>query len=111
MFLQGNSYSLPIQITDSNGKVITNSDIIDASFTIGRITKDYKNDGSGEVKFDYTTGNFIVPLTQEETFDLSKGLVPWQARFLFANGVVDGTEPKYESVIGSINTTIFNTEV
>lgn len=111
MFLQGSSYNLPIQIKDLKGKIITNADVTEASFTIGNITKDYKNDGTGEVEFDYVENSWIIPLTQEETFALQKGLVQWQARFIFNNGLVDGTKPKSENVFESINKTIFKKEV
>lgn len=111
MFLQGSSYNLPIQIIDAKGRIITNADVIEASFTIGNLTKNYKNDGTGEVDFDYVKNSWIIPLTQEETFNFKKGLVEWQARFLFSNGLVDGTRPKSENVFESINETIFTTEV
>lgn len=111
MFLQGSSYNLPIQIKDLKGKIITNADVKEGSFTIDSLTKDYKSDGTGEVTFDYVKNCWIIPLTQEETFGLQKNQIEWQARFIFNNGLVNGTKTKNENVFKSINKTIFKTEV
>ena len=100
--LQGCSYMLPVVIRSSKGEVITADMVERASFTFADITKLYGE--GGEVLFDYDRGAWVVPLSEEETFAL-RGLIKWQARFLFINGSVDGTNPKSEEVSGSIDKT------
>lgn len=102
--LQGNSYKLPVVIRSPKGEVITADMVQRASFTFADITKLY-GDG-GEVMFDYDTQEWIVPLSEEETFSL-RGVIKWQARFLFIDGSVDGMSPKSEAVSGSIDQTRF----
>ena len=103
MILQGSSYELPIYITDCDGNAVTEEDVTKGSFTFGHITKDY-GDG-GEVTF--RDGAWIIPLSEEETFSL-KGVIKWQARFLFVNGKPDGTSPKNEYIYDSINKRILS---
>lgn len=97
--LQGSSYRLPIRITDGDGNVITSSMVEDASFVFGDLIK-----GLEDVSFEGE--NWIVPLTQEETFGLA-GVVEWQARFKLASGEVVGTIPKSEYIYNSIDKVVF----
>lgn len=99
--LQGSGYELPIRITDCSGRVISDADVIEGSFTFGEFTKDYKREGS-EIWYDYDREMWIIPLSEEETFAMDK-VVKWQARFLMINGKPDGTIPKSENVYESIN--------
>lgn len=94
---------MPVYIEDCEGNPITKDMVTKASFTFGEITKNY-GDG-GEVSF--RDGAWIVPLTEEETFTL-KGTIKWQARFLFNNGLPDGTVPTSEYVYESINKVILS---
>ena len=98
--LQGSGYELPIMITDSEGRVITDADVVAGSFTFGELEKEYGE--GGEVYFDSDKEMWILPLSEEETFAMNK-TVEWQARFLMANGKPDGTIPKSENVYESIN--------
>lgn len=98
--LQGSGYELPIRITDSEGRVITDADVVAGSFTFGELEKEYGE--GGEVYFDAEQESWILPLSEEETFEM-RGTVEWQARFLFVNGLPDGTKPKSENVYASIN--------
>ena len=102
--LQGSSYRFPVVIRSPKGEVITADMVQRASFTFADVTKLY-GDG-GEVYFDYDAGAWIVPLSEEETFAL-RGVIKWQARFLFVDGSVDGMSPKTEDVSGSIDQTRF----
>ena len=104
-FLQGSTYKLPVKIRDCGGNVVTDETVERASFTFDSIVKEYGVDG-GDVVFDWESESWIVPLTEEETFALEKS-VKWQARFLFKNGEVDGTEPKNQLVYDSIDKTRF----
>lgn len=97
--LQGSSYRLPIRITDSEGRVVGASMVEDASFVFGDLRK-----GLEDVRFE--GGNWIVPLTQEETFALA-GVVEWQARFRLVGGEVVGTIPKSEYIYNSIDKVVF----
>lgn len=98
--LQGSSYRLPVVIRNPKGEVITADMVEKASFTFADITKLY-GDG-GDVYFE--DGVWVVPLSEEETFAL-RGVIKWQARFLFIDGTVDGTVPKSEDVLCSIDRT------
>lgn len=103
MILQGNTYRLPIQVKDSAGNIITPSMITKAQFVIGDYEKFYED--GGEVGFDKESNAFIVPLTEEETFAL-RGKMMWQVRFVFLDGSIDGTIPRFEDVSRSITDTI-----
>ena len=107
-FLQGSSYGLPIVIEDCEGNVV-NPDVVErGSFTIGEITKEYDGSEESEVQFDWESNEWVVPLSEEETFALDdESGVKWQARFLFKNGKTDGTVPVTEYVYASINRTRF----
>ena len=96
--LQGNTYSLPIQIGNPDGSPIDIQDIQKAQFVIGKVEKFYDGTEEGTVTYDAQTGSFLVPLTEEETFGMGNS-VKWQVRILFANGKVDGTAPVAENVI------------
>ena len=98
--LQGSSYRLPVEIKGLNGKVISADMVQKASFTFADVTKLYGE--GGDVYFE--CGVWVVPLSEEETFAL-RGVIKWQARFLFIDGSVGGTVPKSESVFGSIDRT------
>lgn len=99
--LQGNSYELPIKITDCGGNLVNADMVIKGSFTFGTITKAY-GEGENEVTYDAEKGVYNVLLSEEETKKL-EGAVKWQARFLLKNGEVKGTLPKSEYVYESIN--------
>jgi len=98
--LQGNTYELPIQIKDSEGNFVTPEMIKKASFTFGKIEKNYGE--LDNVYYDYYQNAWILPLTENETFIL-KDEVKWQVRFLFIDETIDGTLPKTEYVYSSIN--------
>ena len=102
-FLQGNTYMLPVEITNCAGEVLTpDDDIQKVQIIIGGLEKYYSEDG--DVQYDDDNRCFVVPLTEEETFAM-KGLVKWQVRVLYADGHIDGTEPTTENVYSSITTT------
>lgn len=96
--LQGSSYYLEFKITDTNGSLVTSDIVQKATFTLGDITKE-----DADIEFNAETGMWEVFLSEEETFALVGGAVEWQARFLFTNGVVDGTATKRGFVYESKN--------
>lgn len=101
--LQGNTYKLEIPLQDSEGNVVDNTFIKKAQFAFGKHIKHYCSDGGGDVSYDKEKQCFIVPLTEEETFEMRQ-LISWQVRVLYTNGEIDGTEPRTERVSDSIIT-------
>ena len=84
--MQGDAYSLAIEIKDASDKVIATEDVMDVEITIGHLRKTYKG---GSVLFE--NGMWIFPLTQEETFKFPSTMrVKGQVRVMFKNGVVEG---------------------
>lgn len=109
--LQGSGYKLEIPITDCDGKVVVTADMVtEGSFTFksenGKIVKRYFKDGGGEITFNADKGVWVVPLTERETFAFEE-MVEWQARFMFLDGMPDGTVPCVEYLYDSIDRTEF----
>ena len=101
-FLQGNTYQLPIQIKTPNKQIVTPNDVIKVQFVFGELEKFYGEDGV--VTFDNERNCFIIPLTEEETFAMSKS-VSWQVRVLYVDGNIDGSSPRIENIKDSITQT------
>ena len=97
--LQGNSYELPIKISDRCGKVVNDTMVKSGVFSFGGIEKKFGEDG--EVWYDNERECWVVPLSESETMDLAKS-IRWQAKFLLNNGLSKGTLPKSEYVYDSI---------
>lgn len=96
--LQGSSYHLEFEITDIDGSTVTGDIVKEATFTLGNITKNNE-----DIKFNVETNLWEVFLSEEETFSLNAQIVEWQARFLFVDGTIDGTETKKSYVYVSKN--------
>lgn len=95
---QGNTYSLAIELQDEAGSVI-DIDLVDrVEFVFGPVRKTYPEDA----KFDRDLGQFIVALTQQDTFMLDH-VVVCQARIKFKDGTVVGTGITREAVYESIS--------
>ena len=101
-FLQGNTYLLPVQILDCDDNVILGGQVEKGVFTFGDLDKFYGE--NGDVLWNEDIKSFVVPLTEEETFEF-KGLVKYQGRVLMKDGSVNGSVPTTEYVYDSINTT------
>lgn len=97
--LQGNSYELPIKISDRCGKVVNDTMVKSGVFSFGGIEKMFGEDG--EVWYDNERECWVMPLSERETMELAK-TVKWQAKFLLNNGMSKGTLPKSEYVYESI---------
>ena len=97
--LQGNSYELPIKISDRCGKVVDDTMVKSGVFSFGGIEKVFGE--GGEVWFDSERECWVMPLSESETMELAKS-VRWQAKFLLNNGLAKGTLPKSEYVYDSI---------
>ena len=100
--LQGNTYLMPVQITDCDGVVVDIDQVEKGEFTFGNITKFYGEDGV--VVWDAERKAFIVPLTEEETFGF-KDVVRYQGRVLLKDGTVNGSVPCVEYLYESIGVT------
>ena len=95
---QGNTYTLAIELQDDIGSVI-DIDLVDkVEFVFGSVRKMYPED----VKFDRELGQFIVGLTQLDTFKLDR-VVSCQARIKFKDESVTGTAITREVVYESIS--------
>lgn len=91
VLLQGNTYLKPVQVLDNNGNVIKANRVVKGEFVFGDLYK-YYGDG-GEVIWDSESSVFIVPLTEEDTFNL-EGAVECQARLVLNDGSVSGSIPE-----------------
>lgn len=86
--MTGDAYTLPIKITLENG-IASASDFKDVEVVIGNAIR--KTLKEGGVRFDETSKEFLVDLTQAETFKL-RGKRDVDLRLLFANGEVFGVK-------------------
>jgi hypothetical protein len=91
---QGNTYTWPV-LLKINQKSVTNRDVKKVEFTFGKVVKMYPKD------VEFSDGNFIVSLTQEDTFSFDAGLFVYHARVLFNDGSVKMTEPTKFKVVKS----------
>ena len=85
--MQGDSYSLPIEILKVDGTLVTDADVSNVEITIGHLRKTYAD---GAVKYDSTAGAWKFPLSQEETFQYLPASVRGQVRLVWKNGEVEG---------------------
>ena len=83
--MQGDSYGIPIELLDEDGTAITNEDVLNVEVVIGTIKKTY---ASGDILF--TDGQWVVTLSQEDTFGLPSTAVSAQVRLAFRDGSVKG---------------------
>ena len=83
--MQGDSYSLDIEVLTADGTVVTDADVSNVEITIGHLRKTYAD---GIVRYD--SGVWKFPMTQEETFKDLPSLVRGQVRLVWKNGDVEG---------------------
>ena len=83
--MQGDSYSLAIEILKADGTLLTDADVSNVEITIGHLRKTYAD---GIVRYD--SGVWKFPMTQEETFKYLPSLVRGQVRLVWKNGDVEG---------------------
>lgn len=86
--MTGDAYELPIQITLKNG-IASDDDFKDVEVVIGNAIR--KTLKEGGVRFDVNSNEFLVKLTQDDTFQL-RGKRDVDIRLLFANGEVFGVK-------------------
>lgn len=87
--MQGDSYSIGINILNNAGSPVTPADVRDVEITIGSIIKKYSAN-----QLQYTDGVWLFPVSQKETLNIMPGVVEAQVRVAWANGMVEG-KPLY----------------
>ena len=85
--MAGDACKLPIRITTSDG-IADASAFVNVEVCIGKVRKTLYG---GDITFDSESQNFLVPLTQEETFSL-RGRPRVNVRCKFAGGDVIGID-------------------
>ena len=85
--MQGDSYSLSIEILKADGTQVTAADVSDVEITIGHLRKTY---AEGAVTYHSASGIWLFPLSQEETFRYLPSRVKGQVRVVWNNGDVEG---------------------
>ena len=83
--MQGDSYSLAIEVLNVDGSQVTDADLSDIEITIGNMRKT-KAEG---VTYDNGSGSWKFPLSQDESFKLPRR-VKGQVRLVWNTGEVEG---------------------
>ena len=83
--MQGDGYSLPIEILRPDGTVVTDAEVTDVEVSLGSVRKTLQQ---GEVTF--SDGKWLFPVTQQETFSLEAQRQRCQVRVLWNDGSVEG---------------------
>lgn len=103
IILQGNTYLLPIQVSDCNNNVVTADRVTKGQFIFGKYEKFYSEEG--EIRWSEQLQAFLFPLNEQETFELN-GVIKYQARLFLNDGSVSGSVPEnyyvYESITKSM---------
>lgn len=84
---QGDAYSVPVKIA-ANGSPVSIEDVERVEFRFGEVRKLYPE----EAEYDPESGEFRVPLSQEDTLKLPEDdAVLFDVRVKFKGGTVVGT--------------------
>ena len=83
--MQGDSYKLRVEILSPDQTALTPEDLEDVEITIGSLIRTYSAGG-----ITYENGEWLIPLTQKETFKLPVPRVKVQVRVKWADGSVEG---------------------
>ena len=98
--MQGDSYSLKVEILNSDKSVVTPADVTDVEITVGSLRKTYANN---EVTYNEGLERWLFPLTQEETFRFTPAKVKAQVRVGWTDGTVEGASLGTINVLESIS--------
>lgn len=85
--MQGDSYSLSIEILNVDGTPVTDADVTNVEITIGQLRKTC---AEGAVVYNSADCVWKFPLSQEETFRYLPSKVKGQVRVVWKNGEVEG---------------------
>lgn len=83
--MQGDAYSLGIEIRNNAGSIVTPEDVLEVEITIGGIRKTYSG---GDVT--YYSEKWLFPMSQEESFSIRPMAMNAQVRVVWRNGAVEG---------------------
>ena len=98
--MQGDSYSLSIEVLKEDGSIVTNAEVADMEIIIGSLRKTYLD---GEVTYDSTSQTWRFPLSQEETFRYLPSRVKGQVRVKWLTGEVEGVPLDEERIRESLS--------
>lgn len=98
--MQGDSYSIAVEILDGNKEIVSEDRISDVEIAIGTLIKSYVKK---EITYDSETGKWMFPLTQEETFSYIPSIVDCTVRVRWTNGDVEGTRVKDVRILESVS--------
>lgn len=96
--MQGDSYGLIIEILNEDKVAVTVDDVLDVEVSIGFLQKTYS---AGDVR--YEEGQWIIQLSQEETFRILPYRVRIQVRVKWLDGSVEGVDLGYKHIDESIS--------
>lgn len=98
--MQGDSYSLKVEILDKDKALVTPADVSDVEITVGSLRKTYANN---EVTYNENLERWLFPLTQEETFRFAPARVKAQVRVVWQDGTVEGVSLGTINILESIS--------
>jgi UDP-3-O-acyl-N-acetylglucosamine deacetylase len=96
---QGGAYSLPVTLK-IGATDIDISTVDKVEFTFDTLKKIYG--GTGTVTYDADNKQFLVPLSQAETFGFNK-IIRYQARVLWKSGLLSPTDIYTDNIAESLS--------
>lgn len=94
--MQGDAYAVPFVIRQG-GTAVTPQMVTAVELTIGTLSRVWP----GEVSYDEKKGQWLFPLTQEQTMAFAEGKVPTQVRVKFLDDRVVGAQGAAINVVES----------
>lgn len=94
--MQGDAYAVPFVIRQG-GTAVTPQMVTAVELTIGTLSRVWP----GEVSYDAKKGQWLFPLTQEQTMAFAEGKVPTQVRVKFVDDRVVGAQGGAINVVES----------
>lgn len=98
--MQGDSYSLKVNILKKDKTLVLPADVSDVEITVGSLRKTY---AKNEVIYNEGLERWLFPLTQEETFKFTPARVKAQVRVVLKDGTVEGIPLGTINVLESIS--------
>ena len=86
IIMQGDAYSIPIQIETESG-IADATTFSDVEIVIGTLAKKLSTE---EILYDSAREAFLFPIKQEESFAMRRAIQPAQVRVLTKSGEVIG---------------------
>ena len=93
VLMQGDAYKVPVTLLSPDNTALTPEDLADVEITIGSLTRTYSDGG-----VVYENGEWLVPLTQMETFKLPVARIKAQVRVKWPDGRVEGQQLGHISI-------------